>query len=702
MVMPPAIAEGFMAAVAVLASFISLDCVRRSERAPGRQLTSWILVAAVVSGSSVWSLSVVGLSAEGLPMALGYQPLLLFTAWALGVALAYPGWLLGFGRNATVSTLFLAAATLTGSVVVTYALGLLAPGFRPGFNWELRPVLTAFGGCISGLSLALFALKLGRDQRPALWVRTPVAVLLMAATLLWVHGALMTAAGLAEQNSAAYAGMLPMGSVLLLATIGVGLLLAAVLMSSFIDTRMSTTLLQAQGRLREQATTDQLTGLLNRPSFDVQLQEAVNRVEASQGSLAVLFIDLDGFKALNQSYGHNFGDQLLVEMAERMRRCIREPLPLARWAGDEFLLLIDHDVTQENVAALARRLIEQLAQTVQIEGREAQLTASVGVAMFPADGAPATLIGHADAAARAAKASGGGTYCFFQPSMVQDTRDQVELLRDLRIALDKGELELFYQPKVHAPSGQITGAEALLRWNHPVRGLVSPALFVPVAEKFGLINAIGDWAIDEACKQIRQWRDGGLRMRVAVNLSVQQLRQPNLHERVAQALEKYSINPQLLTCEITESMAMEDTEVTKRLFDRLAEIGVHISIDDFGSGYSSLAYLRQLPTEELKIDRSFVLDLETSSDARAVVDAVVKLGQALGLKVVAEGVETEAQYRILRQLGCDELQGFYFAKPMASTMLYLWAMTDNDPKTPQFRPSLFGDTELTPLQGGRS
>jgi diguanylate cyclase len=699
-VMPPAVAEGFMVAVAVLASFIGLDCVRRSERAPGRQLSSWILVAAVVSGSAVWSLSVVGLNAQGLPMALGFQPLLLFVAWALGVALAYPGWLLGFGRNATIPTLFLAAATLTGSVVVTYALGLLAPGFRPGFSWELRPLLTALGGCISGLSLALFALKLGRDRHPALWLRTPVAVLLMAGTLLWVHGALLASADLAGQTNAAYAGVLPMGSVLLLATVGTGLLLGVVLVSSFIDSRMSTSLLQAQGRLREQATTDQLTGLLNRPSFDVQLQDAVTRAEAGHSSLAVLFIDLDGFKALNQSYGHNFGDQLLVEMAERMRRCIREPLPLARWAGDEFLLLIDHQVTQDHVAALAHRLIDQLAQTVQIDGREAQLTASIGVSMFPADGTPATLIAHADAAARAAKAAGGATYCFFQPSMVQDTRDQVELLRDLRIALDKGELELFYQPKVHAPSGQITGAEALLRWNHPVRGLVSPALFVPVAEKFGLINAIGDWALDEACKQIRQWRDGGLRMRVAVNLSVQQLRQPNLHERVAQVLEKYSINPQLLTCEITESMAMEDTEVTKRLFDQLAGVGVHISIDDFGSGYSSLAYLRQLPTEELKIDRSFVLDLETSSDARAVVDAVVKLGQALGLKVVAEGVETEAQYRILRQLGCDELQGFYFAKPMASTMLYLWAMTDNDPKTPQFRPSLFGDTQLSPLQGG--
>ena len=701
MVMSSAMTQGFMVAMALISAFVSLDCVRRSERAPGRQLTSWILVAAVVTGSATWSIGVVGLYGQGLSWPLGYQPLLLFIAWALGVALAYPGWLLGFGRNASISTLFLAAATLTGALVATFSLGLLAPGFRPGLVWDFRAVLTAIGGSVSGLSLALFVIKLGREKYPALWVRTPLAVLLMAGTLSWVHHAWLSAAGLAEQTEAAYAGVLPIQSVLLLATIGVGLLMGLVLVSSFIDSRMSTSLLQAQGRLQEQATTDPLTGLLNRTSFEAQLQDTGDKAQVTQKAFAVLFIDLDGFKPINQSYGFSFGDQVLVEMSQRMRRSLGQPFPLARWGGDEFLLLMDHNVSQESVARVARALIEQLGAKVVIDGREAVLTASVGVAMFPTDGAPSVLIGHADAAARAAKTAGGATYCFFQPSMVQDARDQMELLRDLRIALDRGELELFYQPKVHAPSGQITGAEALLRWNHPVRGLVSPALFVPVAEKFGLINAIGDWAIDEACKQIRQWRDGGLRMRVAVNLSVQQLRQPNLHERVEQALQTHGVNPQLLTCEITESMAMENTEVTKQLFDRLAAIGVHISIDDFGSGYSSLAYLRQLPTEELKIDRSFVLDLETSSDARAVVDAVVKLGQALGLKVVAEGVETEAQYLILRQLGCDELQGYYFAKPMASTMLYLWAMTDDDPKTPQFRQSLFGDTEMAPLQTDR-
>ena len=289
------------------------------------------------------------------------------------------------------------------------------------------------------------------------------------------------------------------------------------------------------------------------------------------------------------------------------------------------------------------------------------------------------------------------TFTFFEPRMLGDAREQVELLRDLRQAAARNQFELYYQPKIHAPSGEITGAEALLRWHHPQRGMVSPAVFIPIAERHGLIGTLGQWVIDEACRQARAWRDQGLRMRVAINLSVHQLRQPDLAERIAAALKSQQVNPQLLTCEITESVAMEDGEGTMKIFEKLAAVGVNISIDDFGTGYSSLAYLRKLPAGELKIDRSFVLDLETSGDARAVVDAVVKLAQALGLKVVAEGVETEAQNQILRSLGCDELQGYLFAKPMSAKALALWAMNDVGPRTMEFRDSLFAETLPTAL-----
>jgi EAL domain-containing protein (putative c-di-GMP-specific phosphodiesterase class I) len=294
---------------------------------------------------------------------------------------------------------------------------------------------------------------------------------------------------------------------------------------------------------------------------------------------------------------------------------------------------------------------------------------------------------------QAAKHAGGSTYMFFEARMHDDARERTELLRDLRRAVEDKQLELFYQPKIDAKSGQITAAEALLRWHHPTRGMVSPAVFIPIAERYGLISTLGNWVIEDACRQARVWRERGLKMRVAINLSAFQMRQDDLVERIQAALQRHGIDPSRLTCEITESVAMEDTQVTQRTFERLGAAGIHLSIDDFGTGYSSLSYLRKLPASELKIDRSFVMDLGTSDDARAIVDAVLKLAHAIGLKVVAEGVETEEQRQILLGLGCDEFQGYMFARPMSARALLLWAIDDRPSEQHAFRPSLFSETQ---------
>jgi EAL domain-containing protein (putative c-di-GMP-specific phosphodiesterase class I) len=289
----------------------------------------------------------------------------------------------------------------------------------------------------------------------------------------------------------------------------------------------------------------------------------------------------------------------------------------------------------------------------------------------------------------------------FEPRMQDEARDRHELLRDLRHAIEHEQLELFYQPKIDARSGQVTAAEALLRWHHPVRGTLSPDLFIPLAERHGLIGALGNWVIEDACRQAKVWRERGLKMRVAINLSVFQMRQNDLVERIQAAMKRHGVNPSRLTCEITESVAMEDTQVTQRTFERLGQAGIHLSIDDFGTGYSSLSYLRQLPATELKIDRSFVMDLETNADARAIVDAVLKLAHAIGLKVVAEGVETIRQRDILLELGCDEFQGYLFARPMSARALLLWAVADQPAKN-AFRPSLFADGDGESVLGPRS
>jgi len=307
---------------------------------------------------------------------------------------------------------------------------------------------------------------------------------------------------------------------------------------------------------------------------------------------------------------------------------------------------------------LARRLVEVLVRPFEIAGRQVQISGSVGIVVYPDHGHKDKLVAHADAAMYAAKRAGGNTYALFESHMDAGALDQLSLQNDLRHAIEFDQLQLHYQPKVDGRLGQIRGVEALLRWNHPERGSVSPGVFIPIAERFGLINSVGNWVIDEACRQMQAWADDGVRMRVAINLSVHQLREEDLVERIEKALSRHHVDPSRLLCEITESVAMEDIKGTQRAFDGLARIGVFLSIDDFGTGYSSLSYLRQLPARQLKIDRSFVSDIEASNDARAIVSAVIHLAHALGLGVVAEGVETEGQRDILLRLGCDELQGF--------------------------------------------
>ena len=438
-------------------------------------------------------------------------------------------------------------------------------------------------------------------------------------------------------------------------------------------------------------TVDSLTQLPTRVYFEDRLAAAATKADASTTKLALLFIDLDGFKPVNDTYGHTIGDMVLEQVGQRLKAMSRGKDVVARVGGDEFLLLLSNVTSHEGIANVAERLIQGLSQPYAAEGREVMISCSVGIAMYPDGCSHAKLIARADAAMYASKRSGGSKHCFYSASMDADAEAQFELLRDLRKAVGAKEFELFYQPKIDSKSGKVTAVEALLRWKHPTRGMLLPNTFIPIAERFGLICQIGNWVIEDACRQSRQWRDKGLRMRVAINLSAHQMRQDDIVERITGALETHRIHPSLLTCEITESAAMEDTKTTQTTFRRLGELGTHLSIDDFGTGYSSLSYLRKLPAEELKIDRSFIMDLEQSADARAVVDAVIKLAHALGLKVVAEGVENQRQQAVLVGMQCDELQGFLFAKPMSARALLLWAMNDRT-ESAVFKPSLFDET----------
>jgi diguanylate cyclase (GGDEF)-like protein len=441
--------------------------------------------------------------------------------------------------------------------------------------------------------------------------------------------------------------------------------------------------------LEQIAFRDALTGLPNRLLFDDRVSSAVERCRRDGSSMAMLFIDLDGFKPVNDSFGHRVGDDVLREIGRRLSEQLRAVDTVARVGGDEFVLLLEGASDSAAIAQMAQRLIDVVSAPMNEGEHEVRVSCSIGIALFPSDGPHKELMAHADAAMYAAKRAGGSSYAFFEPHMNAGVREQIALQRDLRVAMERGELELYYQPKVSAGRSVITGAEALVRWRHPVRGMLSPAVFIPVAERFGLINALGNWVIEEACRQVAAWMAQGLRVRVAINLSVHQLRQDDLARRVAAAIAHRKIDPALLTLEITESVAMEDGEVTLQAFEDLGRIGVKLSIDDFGTGYSSLSYLRRLQVGELKIDRSFVQDLESSADARAIVEAVIRLAHALDLKVVAEGVETKAQRDVLTRLHCDDLQGFLFARPMTSDAMAEWAGDNDRPDQVPFASSTF-------------
>jgi len=457
---------------------------------------------------------------------------------------------------------------------------------------------------------------------------------------------------------------------------------------------MQTELARAKAALQQRGgRNERLAGLMSRSQFDRALDEAVAHAERATAGFNLLYVDLDDFGEVNDSFGHDDGDRLLEVVASQLLACVGRRA--CNVAGDEFALLVEGDLAAGHRAA--ERVARAISQPMQVGETQVRLGCSIGIAHYPRHGALQMLLPNAVLAMRSVKLAGGAAHAQYEPQMGEGAREQAALLQDLRQALERGQFELYYQPKLDARSLQVTAAEALLRWRHPQRGVVSPAQFIPLAERYGLIGTIGLWVLEEACRQAAQWRLLGLHMRVAVNISGYQMRQDDVVDRIQAALATHRIAPGRFTCEITESVAMEDTEGTRRAFERLRAAGVHVSIDDFGTGYSSLASLRRLPAAELKIDRAFVCDLESSGDARSIAQAIVQMAHTLGLRVVAEGVETGAQRDLLVGMGCDELQGFLFARPMTAKALELWATGDGPDVAHDFRPSLFDETQAAEL-----
>ncbi|MCL1471859.1 EAL domain-containing protein [Argonema antarcticum A004/B2] len=420
------------------------------------------------------------------------------------------------------------------------------------------------------------------------------------------------------------------------------------------------------GAVDYQALHDLLTGLPNRILFNERLLISLANARSNREKLAVMFLDLDRFKKINDTLGHEVGDRLLKVVALRLTSCIRDTDILARWGGDEFTLLLPNISGAECSAEIAQKILDTLKPPFFLSNNYFHITSSIGIALYPDDGEDAeTLIKNADAALYSAKAKGRNNYQFYTRNINEQASELLFLENRLHHAWERGEFLVYYQPKVNVNTGKITGMEALVRWQSPELGFVSPGKFIPIAEENGLIVPIGAWVLRTACTQSKAWLDAGLSpILMAVNLSARQLQQPDLVEMVAQILAETNLEPRFLELEITETTAMQNVDFTKEILRELNRMGVRISIDDFGTGYSSLNYLKNFPIHTIKIDRSFVRDMAVDPYDVAIASAVVALGKSFNMSVVAEGVETVEQLECLHKLGCEEMQGYLFSKPL--------------------------------------
>ncbi|RLE19589.1 MAG: GGDEF domain-containing protein [Acidobacteria bacterium] len=425
---------------------------------------------------------------------------------------------------------------------------------------------------------------------------------------------------------------------------------------------------ESEARFEHLAHHDPLTGLPNRLLLHARMEHAVARARRSRSRFAVLILDLDRFKTVNDSFGHPVGDLLLQEVARRLTECVRADDTVARLGGDEFTILIEDLLDFGSAATTAVKILEALSAPFDLGGLEVFSSCSLGIALYPDNGRdPTTLLRNADSAMYRAKEEGPKSFHLYTDDLSQEARQRLEIESGLRRALDRDEFVLHYQPQLSLSDGRVVGAEALIRWQHPDKGLIPPGHFIPVAEEAGLIEAIGEWVLKSACSENQRWQDAGMPpIRVGVNVSGRQITHTPLDEVVREALALSGLDAQYLELEITESVFVDQAEDSVRALDALKKLGVSLAIDDFGAGYSSLSYLKRFPIDRLKIDQTFIQEISSNSHDEAIAHAVVSLGHSLQLTVIAEGVETAEQLETLRVQGCDEIQGFLFSRPLSA------------------------------------
>lgn len=656
--------------VAFIASFVALDSAGKIPLSSRKAALFWRIAGGVTLGIGIWSMHFIGMLSMQMPMMMSYD--LWLTLASLGVAVVASATALNIavaGKKLSPFRLIFATAILSAGVVSMHYIGMAALKLDGSIVWDSRLVGLSVVIAVVASGTALWLAFRLRDKRKGVFIDRIIAAFVMAAAICAMHYTGMSAAQFQEMAHTLPGGIGELGlsiwvSVTTLCLLGV-MLIISLIDSHRRTSRLTDNLHQLNRQLELQARFDALTGLANRHQMDLRMQDCLRSALLSKKPFAVIFLNVDHFKRVNDTWGHGVGDELLIAVAQRITARLTREMTLARLGGDAFILLVP-ECDDDRLNALVTALLEDVRRPLSVCGHTLSTTISAGVSLYPQDGETLhELKLKADAALHRVKEEGRNGWAIYRAEMSTAIPAKPGFLQELSQALERDQFELWYQPTWHAGDKTIHGFEALLRWRHPEQGVVLPNLFIPSLEQTGLIIPVGNWAIEAACRQLHFWTEQGFsQWTLSLNLSPIQFEQPDIFQIVSSMLEKYSLSPSRLLLEVTESTALKNLDRSIELLNAFNHAGIVVSIDDFGTGYSNLLMLSVLPAKELKIDRSFVTSMLENEKSYKLVETIISIARTMEMNVVAEGIETEEQQAVLTRLGCDYLQGYLFSRPL--------------------------------------
>lgn len=692
---------GISFVVAFIASFIALDSAGKVAISNQRESTFWRLSGGATLGMGIWSMHFIGMLAMKMSMPINYHFSL--TAFSFFIALISATLAINIaisGNTLSTKRLVVATGILSAGVVTMHYVGMYAIIEHVAILWSHSLILLSVMIAIvaSGVGLWL-AFHLRQNTRRAL-INRLVTALIMALAIASMHYTGMGAATFTHFGHTAHDGLSSLELSVWVCAVTL-VILGIMLVVSMVDSQLRTSRLadnlhQLNCQLEHQVHFDALTGLANRTQIDACLQACLQHSKLHQHQFALVFIDLDRFKVVNDTWGHHIGDQLLIATTQRIYSCLDDTMTLARLGGDEFILLVP-DCNKEAITALLTRIAAAIGDPFTLFGYTIRVSLSAGSSIYPEHGSTLhELKVKADMAMYHVKQAGRNGWAIYSPEMETIADTPPTFLQELSQALEHDQFELWYQPKYTAGDHSLTGFEALLRWHHPERGMLLPAEFLPALEETGLIIPVGKWVIQQACQQLHQWKlQGHAEWTLAVNLSPSQFEQHDIVDVVCSALAQYQLSPAYLTLELTESTALKNLKRSAEVLNAFSALGITVSIDDFGTGYSNILMLKSLPARELKIDRVFVKDINENSKNTKIVSTIIDIAHSMNMQVVAEGIETQEQEILLTQMGCGVLQGFLFAKPLPAHQIHELIPTESNIKQQRIVQSLSPQQSIT-------